>query len=586
MTRHAILLFVACAVLVPVQALADTECNDMYMPADPSCHNTAIHCDDIDRICNGAPACPPPPPEPCPYTTDPDGSTHAAVPWSWKIIREHWTRTSSTNDSGNLCGVEFKGDEDFIFQNSPPFAVRSPYGDLGQATVDLTAGIQYKWQSPLYNAVVATDDHPLELQFQVGTGIQGAFHGAYDVGVMEVFLDTGVPNLNRSPMDYILVGLPNGSGCINCNSSCMPGMSSVQSAWPFVCQTYEERQEEPYCPPLQTTVRTAIAVGMNALLDTNPCHCELGANQWPTNPYLSLFDGLKWRVLRGPGSPGPSGENAVWTTTSPGNYFVIGRKLNHVKMTIRANTIDIWMRARHTPIGTSEVDVTSTVTGLKRLYLGKFNKIHGGSSIGCELSTTTYSCEGRNRHCIHPTYDTCDGSPKTRWGARWLDFDDVGITGGLPDGVDGACCLPGGGCAFGSPADCAAAEGVMAGPNIACEPNPCHGACCLPTAECIDTSFDACPGTFQGMTTDCATSFCPCPTPSVDADADGDVDQVDFAALQRCFYPVEFGPPETRCICFDRPEVGFPEGDGDVDMDDVASFEACASGPGVPTVCQ
>ncbi len=138
----------------------------------------------------------------------------------------------------------------------------------------------------------------------------------------------------------------------------------------------------------------------------------------------------------------------------------------------------------------------------------------------------------------------------------------------------------------GTPAECAAAGGVSAGPNVPCDPNPCHGACCLPTAECLDTAFDACAGTFQGMGTNCTTTACPCPTPFADADADGDVDQGDFAVLQRCFSPVESSFPENRCICFDRPQVGYPDGDGDIDMDDVAVFEACASGPGVPTACQ
>ena len=44
----------------------------------------------------------------------------------------------------------------------------------------------------------------------------------------------------------------------------------------------------------------------------------------------------------------------------------------------------------------------------------------------------------------------------------------------------------------------------------------------------------------------------------------------------------EFTPAPAGCICFDRPESGFPHGDNDVDADDLDAFEACASGPGIP----
>jgi len=578
MSRQAILVLVACVLFVPVQALAATWCAE-NPSATSTCHSTAIFCDDLELICNGAPACPPAPQQPCP-----DGT-----PWSWKIIRQHWPRTSRINDTGNLCGIEFKGEEDDRYLEVVGLGTRDPYGDLGQNTVDLTADIQHTWGSG-YNAVVGTDENPLVLRYLVSGGIQTATHIMYDIGAMELFLDTGEPNRNRAPMDYVLVGADDGTGCINCRSLCGGSTDSAAAPWPYVCQSYETGTTgAPLCPPLQTVVRTAIAVGMNSLLDTNPCHCEKAGNRVPTNPYLSFYDGLKWRVLH-PDHPGPEGENAVWTTTydgppvSPGVYFVLGRKYNIVTMTIKSTTVDIAMYARQTNINGTNYAVLSTVTGLKRAYLGKFNKLHGGASIGCQMDSNG-ACVG-NRHCLHPGYDTCDGSPKAIWNAKWLVFDDVYVSGGLPDGVPGACCLPGGGCVVGTPTDCAAAGGVSAGPNVPCDPNPCHGACCLPSAECIDTNHDACPGTFQGFMSDCATTFCPCPTPSVDADADGDVDQGDFAVLQRCFASVEVGFPETRCVCFDRPEIGYPEGDGDIDMDDLAAFEACASGPGVPSTCQ
>jgi hypothetical protein len=71
------------------------------------------------------------------------------------------------------------------------------------------------------------------------------------------------------------------------------------------------------------------------------------------------------------------------------------------------------------------------------------------------------------------------------------------------------------------------------------------------------------------------------PDPFADADRDGDVDQMDFAAWQRCLtgltLPVtDFGPP-VNCGCFDR------NGDGHVSVGpDFPDFADCASGAGVP----
>jgi hypothetical protein len=40
-------------------------------------------------------------------------------------------------------------------------------------------------------------------------------------------------------------------------------------------------------------------------------------------------------------------------------------------------------------------------------------------------------------------------------------------------------------------------------------------------------------------------------------------------------------PAPDGCECFDRPTSGFPQGDNDIDGDDVANFENCASGPAI-----
>jgi len=77
----------------------------------------------------------------------------------------------------------------------------------------------------------------------------------------------------------------------------------------------------------------------------------------------------------------------------------------------------------------------------------------------------------------------------------------------------------------------------------------------------------------------------PCNEVFADADGDGDVDQADFAVLQRCYTGDGGGmvsEPEY-CQCFDRRNNdNSPGEDNDVDSFDLAAFEDCASGSGVP----
>ena len=571
-TVLAVLVFGACVMAVPLEAMADTWCNSNYPPDPAACHCDAIWCEDADRFCNGAPACPPAPPEQCPDQT-----------WSWMLLRQAFPRTSAINDGANLCGVEFKGDEDTRLFDDPPLGVRNPRGDLGQATIDLTDDIHYTFGAQ-YDTVVGTDQSPLLLRFDFSGGVPTNLHVQYDIGYFELFLDTGQPNQNRAPMDYILVGNEedpiNNPGCISCYNMCEPGQDpSVHSPWPHVCQSYEARTEAPACPPAQTNVRTAIAVGANALLDNNPCHCETSGDQKPRNYHLSFYDGLKWRILSGPSAPGPGGENAVWTTDHPeGKYFILGAKINRVWMWVKPDTVDIQLYAKRTLLGGGgEAAVTSRVEGLKREYLGEFNKLHAGAAIGCEMDSNG-NCVG-NRHCIHEGYDRCDGLGKTVYGRRWLEHDEMALSGGAAAAQEGACCLGGGACGVMLPDACATAEGVFAGGGTVCDGTVCEGACCAPTGDCTDTAFDACSDTFQGLGTNCATTVCPCATPFADSDADGDVDQDDFNEFQACYT----GPgPATvvgLCRCFDQ-HAG--PNDPDVDEDDYGAFEACASGPDVP----
>jgi hypothetical protein len=118
-----------------------------------------------------------------------------------------------------------------------------------------------------------------------------------------------------------------------------------------------------------------------------------------------------------------------------------------------------------------------------------------------------------------------------------------------------------------------------------CEGDECIGACCT-TEGCAPATAATCQGVFQGIGSTCAISGCPlvCNVPFADSDADSDVDLDDFGAFQRCFT----GPAGTvdgDCRCFDRPEEGFPAGDGDVDQADFDAFINCASRAAVPSGC-
>ncbi|MEP0841822.1 MAG: hypothetical protein HRF43_03825, partial [Phycisphaerae bacterium] len=94
---------------------------------------------------------------------------------------------------------------------------------------------------------------------------------------------------------------------------------------------------------------------------------------------------------------------------------------------------------------------------------------------------------------------------------------------------------------------------------------------------------------------DCADSACselpecqPCNTPWADAAGatgvgllmgDGDVDSADFGHFQFCFTGsagnIPAGAEYAYCECFDR------NNDGDVDLDDLAAFTKCVSGPAI-----
>jgi hypothetical protein len=162
-----------------------------------------------------------------------------------------------------------------------------------------------------------------------------------------------------------------------------------------------------------------------------------------------------------------------------------------------------------------------------------------------------------------------------------VDFDDI-LLAGPPFSMQGACCLSDGSCQDGVlEAECA---GSFRGQNTTCGTDgaTCNGACCNQEIECRDTKITECGSDWQGYGTRCATTSCPCHATPADADGDNDVDQLDFAAFQRCVSP-DVPVLGGTCKCFDVANaVGDPVPDSYVDAQDFAKFEQCASGPGIP----
>jgi hypothetical protein len=324
----------------------------------------AFFCDDFDRYCIGAP----PAPQECPTGASP----------SVGQLRAIWVPTSTRSD-GTLCGTQFTFEENEDLITSNPYGGRYPCqadAQLGQSTVDLIINI-FNHLGAEIEYITATDDEPVILQFNIGGHVKEVYHMPFDTGYMELAY-----GLDHAPMDYIMVGADIGTGCKDCNHTCTSPQTSVPIAWPHVCQSYEPRVAAPACPPLQTNIRAALAIGANSLLDNNPCHCELSGTpnfQVPTNYHLSYYDGLKWRILKSGSYGGGTGYGD----------FILGAPYNTVKLTIRATTVDIYLYAKevYDPGTGTWVEQTSEAFNVPRLYTGNFDRLRGGAAHASPVKT-------------------------------------------------------------------------------------------------------------------------------------------------------------------------------------------------------
>ena len=529
-------------------------------------------------------------------------------------LRQIWRWNSWNYNTGRGCGFDFKIEDIESILPTDPYGGRAgdhgEYNQPGQNTVNLTSYIQSA--IPGYSVVTGSDAEPLVLTFSMGSLANGLY---YSHGYMELTLgdqNGQVDDPNKAPTDYVLVGDYRAS-CFNCDSTCdhpSGETSGTQHAWPTVCQ-----QEFPHalCPPKQTFVRNALAVGALAYLDNNPCHCctalpldperpyypqqctedertpdlPLGWQE-PTNVHLSYFDGIEWRILRegmgGPGSYGDFryGNYILWpydeTNTDEGYETVV--------LTIKTSTVDIYHKTKMVDWVDDqwvETWVESMAYDLPRHYTGNFNRLRAGTDESCRLLNSSYTCDpswkNGQKLCKVTKEDRCDGESEF-YHAKYVSFDNVKLVGGVGSGHQepGACCKMDSSCEEIDEVACIALDGLYRGPMTECSQGICDGACCEPMFACTHTLVNACSGEFQGIGTSCATTTCPCHSPFADADWDGDVDQLDFGVFQACVTGAGGGILEG-CSCFDRDNNGV--GDDDVDQDDLDAFEECASGPDV-----
>lgn len=112
------------------------------------------------------------------------------------------------------------------------------------------------------------------------------------------------------------------------------------------------------------------------------------------------------------------------------------------------------------------------------------------------------------------------------------------------------------------------------------------GACCTDGPTCMETTEGVCTaleGVWNGVGSTCGATDCRfkvCGTPFADVDDDGDVDVEDFAYVQACAtYDTGVtlkGYPPVKCECFDTDD------NDKVDAADIDAFVNCASGANVP----
>lgn len=491
------------------------------------------------------------------------------------------------------------------------------YTSLAIFSHDLTPRIQSwsplrSWDQPLPDAVQGTDEHPLTLVFYL--------HDSGTAANPRAFLNNTYVELNlddeHAPTDYIWRGRRDKSYDTG-EPECCP-----EGPYPIVCQqvrevnagNHEQQADLDYlnahCPslvppydPQSGAGKTwqTIAFGFLAIGDKDPCKCqEQGiAAHLPQMNHPMLFDGNVWRELRngrgnalnecppswGTGDPAMAGPETMMQDAGGGacGNFELGGGTHRVYLKLTTDKILIWMHN----------DKGDFCGAFDRVYKGPFNGVSIGVGPGCELQDKAvegdaYACKpgGTPKRCLTYASSMSGGANPGYTDGYWrTNIDAMNLLDGVlvQSSSVGACCRPDGTCELMTQADCVSLGGVYRGSSTVCGGSICAGACCQAMNACSETNYGACSGTFRGLGTHCSDAAgCPCVAPWPDYDWDGDIDQEDFAAFQRC----ASGPGlayRPGCRCFDRDDAtGVEGGDGDVDAEDFTWFRACASGPDVP----
>lgn len=281
------------------------------------------------------------------------------------------------------------------------------------------------------------------------------------------------------------------------------------------------------------TIHGAVAFGMVAVLDQNPCDEDWRGRFRPGIPYATapaVFDGRDWIMLTldniPPGIPTEPPSGKVMGQVASGAQLVGGGLppgLAPAGESPWATRRYAWARidvATHyiTVVFGNRQAGQIWVATVPRQYQGGFQALYAGNSACLQNP--------------HPYY-----------------FDSLVINGGtfstqvLPFG---ACCAPSGCSEVASAAECP--DGKFS-----------------PWTACDDPGY-----------------LC-CPIPWADSDRDGDVDSTDFGFFQRCYTGGLVGVAQ-ECACLDS------NNDNMIDEQDLLSFIQCSTGPGlamdpVPAEC-
>ena len=432
------------------------------------------------------------------------------------------------------------------------------YEHLGtQTSFSMIDAIQREGKWPAANSVNGTDAKPLYLK------VYWYYQGTY---AMEHFLPMYSElslGADRAPTDYIL------QTCVN-----------ARGPYPTICQqepinvpAIRGNYPTAECPNYNThpfPVHAAIAVGMMAFIDRNPCADNHEGEVSPMTWHVSFFDGQQWRQLLSTGvgcgswidqcdPPGVVGTNCGcnqgWETTYNKPDDNNKDWVQFYELAIKTSTVEIKHYMKWRALNDYDKDGPwESLVSKPRYYTGPFNTYRQGVAPGCELDPAdtsngkgVWDCKAntvrepfgkwiglRRAGDIPPP--PCPAWSEAAWYQSWAD--NPVVWGGEPD--TGACCLP----------------------DLTCEedksPSYCEGVS----------------GDFHGGKS-CAEVYACCPDLFADSDRDGDVDQVDFAAFQLCYTGSGGGVP-PGCECWNRDK------NNGVDYNDFTAFNDCWTGPNVP----